>query len=298
MKTRSWTLAVAAALAMLLAAPTAAQRDPIAESMFLDPDLTERVDFDTFRYGASHEETASVADHDAPAGGPLAILLPSHEADRETYWVDTRWLTSLLHKNGYVVATFDVRGDTNTPGPEFAARVAHGIAAVVAKADRYTFDAGRIVLIAPGWNAQTAALLGIDPSYLREAGVDFAALKALLLPEAHGLDLRAAMAEAPGHKRKWMRKIAADDDGALAALSPIEHAAAPNVPHLLLLPLDRDTKMVAASEAFAAAVRAGGSEAEVQPVARSRDRLRQTYLGHPDHPQSRPILDFLDRASR
>lgn len=295
---KSFRLAAAAPLAVLVVAPAGAQRDPVAETMFLDQDLAGPVDFDTFRYGDSHEETASVAAHKAPKGGPLAILVPTHDADRESYWIDTRWLQSLLHENGYVVATLDVRSDTNTPGAEFMARVARGVAAVVAKAERYAFDARRIVLVAPGWDAHTAALLGTDPSYLRGAGVDFASVRALLLPEAHGLDLGAAMAEAPGHKRKWMRKITAEDDAAIASLSPIRHAAAPNAPHLMLLPLSRDEKMVAASQAFAAAMQAGGAEVEVQPVARSRDGLRQTYLGHPDHPQSRPIVEFLDRATR
>lgn len=159
-------------------------------------------------------------------------------------------------------------------------------------------DPGRIVLIGHSSGGTMAAQIGSDPRWLKEAGVPFDAVKAVVLLDPAVLDLPPLMAaNADPIVSRYLRPAFGDDPARQSALSPAKQAEAPNAPAWLILADANNLFSQAQGSDFAATlVAAGVKEATVKPVSGTTHMRLNNEIGQPEDPATAEADAFLARA--
>jgi len=140
------------------------------------------------------------------------------------------------HGEGWHFASINFRMVPEVSVSEMARDVAKAIRHLFDRADMLGIDTTHIALMGHSSGAHLAALVGSDPAYLRGEGLEPGALAGVIANEGAAYDARERSV-GPGwlHRRLIAPAFPGDPD-ALAALSPVLHAAsAPNAPAFLIL---------------------------------------------------------------
>jgi arylformamidase len=288
-------VAVAAVLAPLAAAG-AFQCDRCVRN-FEEPERPPTLAWDSYKWGGHWQEANDVLVNPLPKGAAVIVWVPAIGESDEAVRYGTDWVASLFYERKLAQTHLRIRDRPKATGSEDLAEIARALAAAVAKAPKYGYDASRIILVGSRWGAQTAALLATDPSWLRAAGVDFESLRGVVLIEPMGLDLEHAARSASAFGRKKLAKNLLRAVGAETALSPLRHVGGPDAPRFLTIAVRPENNSVGESQAFAAALRAAGAEAQVKLVDRTLDATPSTELGHPSNPDSKAVAAFLASAA-
>jgi arylformamidase len=167
---------------------------------------------------------------------------------------------------GWAFASANYRLVPNATVEQQAGDIAAALAWVRRNAAPHNLDPDRIVLMGHSAGAHLAALVASDPTYLAAAAVPLNAIDGVILLDGAGYDIAQQMAR-PGNPVAGMYAAAfGRDPSRQRALSPTLHAAAPNVPRWLILPVASRPDSTAQSNGLAAALTKAGSEAKVVPV--------------------------------
>lgn len=147
-----------------------------------------------------------------------------------------------------------------------AADLAGALAWLRAHAAEQGLDPDRIVLMGHSAGAHLVALLGTDMRYLKAAGVPLAAVKGVVLLDGAGYDVPTQSSAELNIVKPMYEAAFSNDPKRQAALSPTRHAAAPNVPHWLILPIQSRADSQAQSRGLADALHKAGTSAIVAVV--------------------------------
>jgi arylformamidase len=283
-----------AALLVLVGAPTArAQLDMEAPGLIPKPPTLV---WDTIVYGPNRRDQIWRVRNKLKGRPPIVIWVHGQGSIAERYRYDTSWMPFYLFDNGFAVTNLLPWHRKRPAGAIHVAKVAEGVAEIVRRAERLGYDGSRLVLLGEGWDGQVAALLGTDPSWLQAVGVPFESVRGVILFDASGFDLTAHLREADQWRRKQLLELIGSEGGT-EKLSPLAQAAAPNAPRFLFHVIDEDRVRRRETEAFAAALKAGGSDAEIRPVRRTLPDSLSTQPGHRTHPEYHHLLRFLKEAT-
>ena len=190
-------------------------------------------------------------------GGGWSIGDKAHAAREKARWANGK---------GWAFASVNYRLVPDATVEQQVADVASGIAWLRAYAALEGLDPDRIALMGHSAGAHLAALVGTDPQYLRAAGVPMAAVRGVVLLDGAGYDIPTqASAEMNIVKPMYEAAFSADPKRQ-AALSPTRHAAAPNVTHWLILPIEQRPDSRAQSRRLADALDRSGASAKVVAV--------------------------------
>lgn len=147
-------------------------------------------------------------------------------------------------------------------------------------------DRRRVVLMGHSAGAHLAALVGTDGRHLERAGLQLGDLAGIVLLDGAGYNVPEQLAEAGPRLRRTYREAFGSDPVRQRALSPVTHAAVPNVRSFLILHVDRSDS-ARQSQALAAALRSAGTPAEVHGLpgrGLSGHREINVQLGDPSYP--------------
>lgn len=174
-----------------------------------------------------------------------------------------RWATA----QGWAIASVNYRLSPQTDPPP-AGRVMHpthvtdvarAVDWLVDHASEHKLDPDRIMLAGHSAGAFLVALLGTDPSFLRQAGVDPGRIRGVVALDTR-YDIAAEMAEGDPTTVAMYRNAFGTDPAVWRSASPQTHAGGD--PPFLVVTRGQAARR-AASEAFATALRAGGGTATV-----------------------------------
>lgn len=204
-------------------------------------------------YGALGRQTLDVyAPRQISAARPVAVFLYGGGWERGRKW-DYGWVAQALAARGFVVVLPDYRLYPQVRFPEFLNDSAQAVRWAVDHAGAYGGDPSRIVLLGHSAGAYNAVMLGLDPSYLRRAGVDPARIAGIvgIAGPYDFLPLEGHMADVFGV-------------GDPAGTQPVR-LANPNAPPMLLITGDADTIVDPRdTDALGQAMRAAGGRVETR----------------------------------
>ena len=208
-------------------------------------------------YGDQPRQTLDVyAPRQISAARPIAVFLYGGGWEKGRKW-DYGWVGQALAAKGFVVVLPDYRLYPDVRFPTFLKDNAEAVRWAVDHAKAYGGDPNRIVLLGHSAGAYNAVMLGLDPHYLKEAGVDPSRVRAVagIAGPYDFLPLSAEMERVFGQ---------APD---LAATQPIVLARR-DAPPMLLVTGDADAVVDPANTAaLAKALRSAGARVEEQHYA-------------------------------
>ena len=180
---------------------------------------------------------------------------------------------------GWAFASINYRLVPGATVEQQAADIASSIAWLRGHESELGIDPNRIVLMGHSAGAHLAALVGTDAGYMAKAGVPLTAIRGEVLLDGAGYDVAKQMA-LPGNPVGSMYQAAFGTGPARQrALSPIHHAAAPNVARWLILPIEKRTDSQQQSRALAAALTEAGAMVRVSVVPGESHRSLNKGLG-------------------
>jgi len=122
------------------------------------------------------------------------------------------WAGKALASQGFVSVVPDYRLAPDVRFPAFVEDIAASVRWIVDNIGRFGGDGRRIVLVGHSAGAYNAAMVSLDPGYLRAAGVDPACIKAFAglagpyyFPDLDGPILKAAFGTVPGEAYQVIR---------------------------------------------------------------------------------------------
>ncbi len=189
--------------------------------------------------------------------------------------------TKAKHFNGlgYGFASLNYRLVPQATVEQQAADIAAALAELRKRAGELDIDGSRIVLMGHSAGAHLAALVAADPRYLKAAGVPMNAVRGVVLLDGAGYDVAKQMADPRNLVRSMYAAAFGSDPERQYRLSPIAHAAAPNVAKWLILPVASRADSPAQSRALADALCRNGTDAVVTPVPDSNHMKLNRDLG-------------------
>ena len=197
--------------------------------------------------------------------------------------------------NGYAFATINYRLVPDATVEQAAADVANSIAFLVGKAAELGIDRRRIVLMGHSAGAHLSALVGTDPRYLRAFGLGPGSLAGVIPLDGAAYDVPLQMAEGNRIMQKTYQQAFGNDLKRQLALSPTEHAAAPNAPSFLILHVER-ADGTRQSQALAEKLRAAGTAVQINAIAgkglKGHGEINRS-LGDPDYPATTIVDKWL-----
>lgn len=193
---------------------------------------------------------------------------------------------------GYAVASVNYRLVPAARVEDQAADVANAVAALRRQAKTLGFDPDRVVLVGHSAGAHLVALVGTDPQWLRGAGLPLTAVRGVIPLDGAGYHVPSQMGKNAVLLGDTYEDAFGTDPARQRALSPTEHAAAPNAPAFLILHVQRaDAKQQ--SEGLAAALRRAGTPAQLHAIPgrglKGHMEINRN-LGDPAYPAT-PIVD-------
>ncbi|WP_285711840.1 alpha/beta hydrolase [Erythrobacter oryzae] len=247
----------------------------------------------TLAYGS---DSLQALDLWLPEGtGPAPLVLFVHGGGWKRGSKDnamSRALPGHMLEQGYAFASIDYRLVPAATVEQQAADVAAALAHLLARADEYGIDRARVVLTGHSAGAHLVALVGTDERYLKAVGLSFADIDGVIPNDGAAYDVATQFTMAGPMMLDTYQQAFGTDPARQKALSPIWQAAAPNAPAFLLLHVQRPDA-VDQSKRLAAALKAGGSQAEVAgfPGEGLRGHMEiNRKLGEPDYPAT-PVMD-------
>lgn len=131
-------------------------------------------------YGPSPRQTLDVyTPRRMDASAPVAVFLYGGGWERGRKW-DYGWVAQALADRGYVVVLPDYRLYPQVRFPAFLEDAAQSVRWAVDHAPAYGGDPSRVVLLGHSAGAYNAVMLALDDHYLTTAGVDPAAVRAVV----------------------------------------------------------------------------------------------------------------------
>jgi acetyl esterase/lipase len=274
-----------AALAVAAGAATRGARDDGKQALSYGADPLQAVD-----YWAGPARNAPLVVFVHGGGWKRGDKRMMHGSDKLAHW----------REQGYAVASVNYRLVPEATVEQQAADVAAAMAALKARSGQLGFDPARIALVGHSAGAHLVALVGTDPQYLRGAGLSFADIDGIVPLDGAAYDVSQQLAEGPRIMGRTYRAAFGEDAARQRRLSPTAQAAAPNASEFLILHVQRPDG-IRQSEAFGAALRRAGSDAEVlgfPGTGLSGHAEINRRMGDPDYPAT-PVLDaFLARVFR
>lgn len=166
-------------------------------------------------------------------------------------------------KQGYAFASINYRLVPEASVEQQAFDVAVAVAHLHGNAQRLGIDQHRIVLMGHSAGAHLSALVGTDPKYLRDAGLDLSVLSGVIPLDGAAFDVPAQMADGARIMQATYKQAFGSDPARQRALSPYWQASLPNAPAFLILHVERDDG-ARQSAALAEALRKNGTKVELQ----------------------------------
>ncbi|HZF94684.1 MAG TPA: hypothetical protein VEZ20_07390 [Allosphingosinicella sp.] len=286
-----------AALAALLLSPSAAA----AQST---QDLADRLDSAVqipslnpreIRYGRHAGQRIALYAKRGAEQLPLVVWVNSRDRLGTSERLSLAWLRPFLFEHGFALAEVAVRPDGEANAAERAQDIGAAIATLLGEDAGDRIDSDRIVLIGGGLNAHFAVLLGTDPSWLRNAGLRFESVRAVIGFGGVGFDVGRNIA-AGGYEARYYRRFFGRDPAQQAALSPAGHVALPNAPSFLFYVARDDRKTGAEAAGIAASLAPFAADVEVRALPVTRSGVAGTYIGAPQHPETARLLAYLRRV--
>jgi arylformamidase len=223
----------------------------------------------TFPYAAHPRQAIDFwAAQGADGLAPLIFFVHGGAWRKGDKLVDTGfWKATHFPRSGFAFAATNYRLVPEATVEQQAEDAAAALRAVIDRAGELGIDRRRIILMGHSAGAHLVALLGTDESWLRAVGLSFADVAGVICNdgacydapyqiEMINADWRPAFTDAFGTEPERQR-----------ALSPLFHAAAPNVPHFLLLHMrHRNDGGIRQTHDLADALHAAGSSATVKVI--------------------------------
>mgnify|MGYP000861744708 CR=1 FL=1 len=176
---------------------------------------------------------------------------------------DGNWKAPHYTASGYAYASINYRLVPDATVEQQGADVAAAVRYLIDNAARLGFDPARIVLMGHSAGAHLVALVGTDESYLKGAGLSFAAIDGVIPIDGAAYDVPRQMSEGGKFMAETYVQAFGTDPARQRALSPTLHAASPNAPAFLIIHVQRQDG-VAQSKSLQEALRKGGTRAERQ----------------------------------
>ena len=210
-------------------------------------------------------------------------------------WKEAHFLT-----RGYALASVDYRLVPFARVEDQASDVAKALRVLISRADALGFDPHRVVLMGHSAGAHLVALVSTDPAYLAQSGLSLSDITGTVDIDGAGYDVPEEIGAARPLLRHAYEQAFGTDPSRQRALSPVFHAAAPNVGHFLLLHVDRLDSATEADE-LAEALRQSGAKVQVNGFAGKGLAGHMTInrrLGDPDYPATSVVDSWLDSLLR
>lgn len=205
-----------------------------------------------------------------------------HRSDKLSHW----------QAQGYAVASINYRLVPDATVEQQVADVAAALAFLKTRAARLGFDGNRIALAGHSAGAHLVALVGTDPQWLRDVGLDLGDVAGVISLDGAAYDVPAQMGENARLMGDTYKQAFGTGPVRQRALSPTFQAAAPNAPAFLILHVQRRDG-AAQSAALGEALRRSGTEARVQgfPGRGLKGHAEiNRKLGQPGYPAT-PVVD-------
>ena len=178
----------------------------------------------------------------------------------------------MFTSRGCLFASINYRFVPEGLHPVNADDVARAVAWLIEHAEEYGGDPERIVLIGHSAGAHLVSLVGANPAHLEAAGVDPAAVKAVVSLDTQAYDIPRLMdGVAPVARRLYINAFTNDAE-LWAAASPITHIGSGRssaYPDFLLLSAGGDEGRISQAQAFANKLEEAGTTAR--------------HIDYPDH---------------
>ncbi len=139
------------------------------------------------------------------------------------------------HQQGYAFASINYRLVPAATVEQQAQDVANAIAHLITRAETLGFDGKRVALMGHSAGAHLSALVGTDLSYLKKAGLNAKSMRGVIPLDGACYDVPRQIAEGGQFMHDTYLQAFGTDPKRQAALSPTQHAAAPNAPAFLIL---------------------------------------------------------------
>ncbi|RJY10085.1 alpha/beta hydrolase [Aurantiacibacter aquimixticola] len=204
------------------------------------------------------------------------------------------------HAQGYAVASINYRLVPDVIVERQAGDVAEAVAMLIQRNGEFGIDDSRIVLAGHSAGAHLAALVGTDPVYFRNQGLAHDAVRGVLALDGAVYDIALALEGAGPRRLALYRNVFGNNPGRHRALSPVAHAAQPNVSDFLILHVERRVAQ-RQSEALADALGDAGTQVRVEPIPGRGMRGHMEInrrMGEPDYPATPVVDEWLARVLR
>lgn len=214
----------------------------------------------TLKYGSDSLQTL---DYWRPklAGSPLVIYVHGGGWKRGDKRMVANKPAHYLQQ-GYGFASINYRLVPANTVEQQAQDVAAALASLIQRADKLGFDPRRVVLMGHSAGAHLVALVGTDMQYLKKAGLNAKALRGIIPIDGACYDVPRQIKEGGNLMRDTYLQAFGNKRERQLALSPMHHAALPNVPAFLVLHVQR-LDGTAQSRALVNALKKAGTSAEV-----------------------------------
>lgn len=283
-------------IAILLATGSAAWSQPFpnqpppeaAQTTYEQPVAWERI-----QYGEL--STQAMIFHRARESNAPLIVYFDNVVWRDGEIVRDNDLAGFAHSRGYASAFVSWDLQDQPTAEEILGDLGRAVARLVADAAELGIDPDEIVLVARGGAGGLAALLATDPRHLEAAGVDFAALRGVILLNGDGFDLVARATDNSGRLRGELEDVFGADD-ALRRHSPINHLAPPNAPAFLLVVESRRASFTEHSHGFSELLTSAGIDNRLVLIPRNIRSTSVHMFGTRDTEWNAAAAEFLERA--
>jgi hypothetical protein len=291
-KTLFLPMAGAACLLSLLAAAHSAVAQFDAPAVPIVPQMN----MDSAKYGNEHWQSF---DFISPRQGRAAPVVVRSEGD--PYYARPEqpylgFLPSFLYENGIAYVSVRPRPWSRGTAVEQAEDLAGAIGEITRNSAKYRVDPARVAVIGAGLEAQTALLLATDPTFLSRAGVPLESLRAAVSVDGEPFDIPSWMAAGGQYRTGKYDDLFGTDAGRQLRLSPAQQVAPPNARRFLFFVSKGKAQLHAQASEMASALVRNGAAAEVLPITRRQPDVAATYLGAPQHQQTRKLLAVLQEA--
>ncbi len=202
------------------------------------------------------------------------------------------WKAPHYTQAGYAYASINYRLVPDATVEQQGADVASSLRYLIDNAAKLGFDPSRIAIMGHSAGAHLVALVGTDESYLKAAGLSFAALDGVLPIDGACYDVEKQLQIGSDFMKDTYVQAFGTDPVRQRALSPTLHAAAPNAPSFLIIHVQR-TDGVVQSIGLETALKRSGTRVERKEfdgrgLTGHMEINRQ--LGNPDYAAT-PVVD-------